>query len=78
MSNLQTLTNDRLRLLISESEATILELKTELEHREHVQQNHDVADLENHMNSAELSLKTIRDFLAFLSQDYSLKHGEDI
>ena len=68
-NNLQTLTTERLRKLVIESEQTLAELKTELEVREQVSQSHEVANLEHHMQSAELSLKTIRDFLAFLSQD---------
>jgi len=44
-------------------------LKSELEEREQISQTYEVANLENHMQSAELSLKTIRNFLAFLLQD---------
>jgi len=69
MENLNVLTNERLRVLVSDTEETLSELKTELGRREQLQQEHAVANLENHMKSAELSLKTIRDFLSFLSQD---------
>ena len=69
INNVQTLTTDRLRKLISESEKTLTELKAELEVREQLSQSQEVANLEHHMQSAELSLKTIRDFLSFLSQD---------
>ena len=74
MENIHVLTNDRLHALISETEDTLIELKTELERREQVQQEHAVAHLENHMKSAELSLKTIRDFLSFLAQDIKNKN----
>ena len=68
-NNFQTLTNERLQKLIVESEQTLQDLKQELEKREQVSQSREVANIEHHMQSAELSLKTIRDFLAFLSQD---------
>ena len=68
-NNFQTLTTDRLRKLISESEQTLTKLKAELEEREKISQNQEIANLEHHMQSAELSLKTIRDFLKFLSQE---------
>ncbi|GAA0412708.1 hypothetical protein GCM10009133_21340 [Cocleimonas flava] len=73
MENIHILTNDRLRALVVETEETLDELKLELDRREQVQQEHEVAHLENHMKSAELSLKTIRDFLSFLSQDFKNK-----
>ena len=69
INNVQTLTTDRLQKLISESEQTLADLKAELEKREQLKQSQEVANLEHHMQSAELSLKTIRDFLTFLSQD---------
>ena len=75
-NNVQILTTDRLRKLISESEQTLYELKTELELREQRSQSQEVANLEHHMQSAELSLKTIRDFLTFLSQDLHSRKSE--
>jgi len=69
MTNFQTLTTDRLRNLIHESEDTLSELKTELERREQVGQSHEIANLEHHMQSAELSLRTIRNFISFLKND---------
>ena len=68
-NNFQTLTTERLRKLVVESEQTLAELKAELDAREQISQSQEVANLEHHMQSAELSLKTIRDFLAFLSHD---------
>jgi len=73
MENIHILTNERLRALVNDTEETLAELKQELDRREQVQQEHEVAHLENHMQSAELSLKTIRDFLSFLSQDFKNK-----
>ena len=73
MNNLQTLTTERLRLLLSETEATLVELKAELERREELAQADEVAHLEEHMENAEVSLKSIRNFLQFLSSDMSGK-----
>ena len=73
MNNLQTLTTDRLRILVTETETTLAGLKLELDRREELAQEHEIANLENHMQSAELSLKSIRDFLAFLSNDFKKK-----
>jgi hypothetical protein len=69
MNNLNILTTDRLRKLIRETEETLVELKTELERREELNQNQEIEHLERHMKSAELSLTTIRNFLNFLMDD---------
>jgi len=69
MSDLDNLSNKRLRKLIHKSEETLNELKAELDRREKESQNHEIDELEQHMESAEVSLKTIRDFLASLSKD---------
>jgi len=68
MSDLQVqvLTNERLNKLIEQTQETLNELKEEVERREHVQQKHEVMDLENHFKSAELSLMTIRNFVNYL------------
>lgn len=70
MENLEVLTTERLRTLINDTETTLGGLKVELERRESLKQEHAVANLENHLQSAELSLKTIREFLAFLAADF--------
>ena len=66
MSDLQVLTNDRLHNLINETQEALNELKQEVVRREQVQQEHEVMDLDRHMQSAELSLTGIRNFLSFL------------
>ena len=66
MSNLQVLTNERLGKLISETQETLEQLKSEVERREQVVQEHEVMDLDNHFKSAELSLATIRNFIDYL------------
>ncbi len=69
MSNLKILTRKDLTNLIAETEETLGELKAELERREESAQEREIANLDNHFKSAELSLKSIREFLAFLLDD---------
>jgi len=69
MNNLNVLTSDRLSKLIDETQATLNELKAEVERRQKVQQEHEILNLENHMKSAELSLTSIRNFIKYLVQD---------
>ena len=66
---LKTITNDSLKALINQTELTLSELKQELERREEQDQHNQIANLEGHMKSAELSLKSIRDFIAYLLDD---------
>lgn len=68
-TNLKVITTENLRVLIGETQETLDDLKAELERREEMAQHHEIANLENHMKSAQLSLKTIRDFLAYLVDD---------
>jgi len=73
MSNLQILTTERLNKLIDETQATLYELKDEVKRRELEKQEHEVMDLDNHMKSAELSLNTIKNFIAYLLEDSKKK-----
>ncbi len=68
-SQLKSITNENLRALIGETESTLSDLRAELERREEQAQEREIANLDNHMKSAELSLKTIRDFIAYLVDD---------
>ena len=69
MSDIQVLTNERLSKLINETQETLDQLKEEVTRREHVQQEHEVMHLDNHIKSAELSLTTIRNFINYLMLD---------
>lgn len=75
MDNLNILTTDRLRKLIRKTEETLIELKTELERREQLNQDQEIEHLEHHMKNAELSLTTIRNFLDFLMDDMRKTKG---
>tara|TARA_R110001592_G_scaffold309808_1_gene584293 strand:- start:111 stop:341 length:231 start_codon:yes stop_codon:yes gene_type:complete len=76
MDNIKTLTRDNLRKLIEDTELTLAELKTELERREEAAQHREVANLDHHMRSAELNLKSIRDFLAYLTEEWRSNHSK--
>lgn len=67
---LKTLTRENLDKLVQETELTLGELKSELERRDQTSQEREVANLDQHMKSAEISLKTIRDFLAYLKDEF--------
>ncbi|MGF1474769.1 MAG: hypothetical protein ACFB6S_04310 [Geminicoccaceae bacterium] len=62
----KSLSTDHLRSLIDQTEGTLSELKGELDRRDELAQHQEIDKLETHMKNAELSLQTIRDFLAYL------------
>ncbi len=66
MNELKTLTNESLRSLISQTEDTLVELRAELEQRDIRAQERELDNLDQHMESAALSLKSIQDFLRYL------------
>tara|TARA_R110002167_G_scaffold306775_1_gene511408 strand:- start:219 stop:443 length:225 start_codon:yes stop_codon:yes gene_type:complete len=69
MTNVNVLSTDRLRALIADTETTLKQLTVELERREFLKQENEIEHLEEHMKGAELSLDTIRQFLAYLIND---------
>lgn len=73
MSNLQILSTERLNKLIIETQNTLDELKHEVERREARSQEHEIAHLDSHMKSAELSLTTIKNFIAYLIDESKKK-----
>ncbi|MFT2098665.1 hypothetical protein ACMUMQ_09935 [Marinomonas sp. 2405UD66-6] len=73
MSNLQVLSTERLNKLIDETQLTLQELKQEVIRREHIQQAHEIKDLDHHMTSAEFNLNSIKNFIAYLLEE-SRKH----
>jgi len=66
MSDLKVLTTERLNKLINETQLSLLELKGEVERREHLKQEHEINDLDHHMMSAELNLTGLKNFIAYL------------
>lgn len=69
-ASLQMMSMDKLKNLLHETEGTIVELKAEIERRDAVMQHDEIEHLEEHMEKAELSLATIRDFFRYLSESY--------
>lgn len=69
MNELKTLTNENLRVLISQTEETLTELRTELEQRDAVAQEREILNLDQHMKNAEVNLRSIQDFLRYLLEE---------
>tara|TARA_R110002072_G_scaffold1013_7_gene8403 strand:- start:538 stop:762 length:225 start_codon:yes stop_codon:yes gene_type:complete len=70
MSGFQHYSTQTIRNLIEDTESTLEQLKAEMQRREEAEQEIQIEDLENHMKSAEFSLRSIREFLAFLVEEY--------
>lgn len=75
MNELKTLTNENLRALISQTEVTLAELRAELELRDARAQEQELDNLEQHMESAALNLKSIQDFLRYLIEEARSSRG---
>ncbi|MCC9642824.1 hypothetical protein LOC71_11105 [Rhodopirellula sp. JC740] len=70
MSDFKHYSTSTIANLISDTETTLAQLKAEMQRREAMAQEVQIEGLENHMKSAEFSLKSIREFLAFLIEEY--------
>jgi len=66
MNNIKVMTNERLNKLITDTQHTLDELRDEVSRREEAQQNREIDGLDVHMETAELSLAKIREFVAML------------
>ena len=66
--DIENLTNKRLSKLISKTESTLAELKIELKRRKQESQNHEIDDLEQHMESAEINLTSILNFFVAIKE----------
>lgn len=69
MENLQVLTNERLYKLIDETQQTLTELKEEVTRREHLKQEHEIMNLDDHMKNAELNITGLKNFIAYLLEE---------
>ncbi|QDV70132.1 hypothetical protein Poly24_38510 [Rosistilla carotiformis] len=74
MSELPRMSVKSLRDLIADTETTLKDLNTELQRREIAAQEMEIEHLEDHMKHAQLSLQSIRDFLAILVNEYRSRH----
>ncbi|CAD77134.1 hypothetical protein [Rhodopirellula baltica] len=70
MSEFKHYSTQTIRNLIEDTESTLEQLKAEMQRREEAEQEIQIEGLENHMKSAEFSLRSIREFLAFLVEEY--------
>ena len=68
-TDFRVLTTDKLREIVAQTRTTLSELEAELERRDELRQHHEIANLDTHMRSAELSLTTLRNFIAYLAED---------
>lgn len=69
MDNVKVFTTERLNALIADTEETLASLKQEMARRQQNRQEYEIDHLESHMQNTEVSLKTIREFIAFLVSD---------
>lgn len=67
------LPTSKLRALIRETELTLTALKAELESREDEKRHEEIDHLDEHLEAAELSLQSIKDFFAHLVAEYRTK-----
>ncbi|MDU0356191.1 hypothetical protein RS130_21975 [Paraglaciecola aquimarina] len=77
MTDVKVLSTERLQALIVDTESTLKQLTVELERREFLQQANEIGRLEKHITDAELSLVTIRQFLAYLIDDLKEKANDE-
>ncbi len=68
-TNLTTVTTESLHGLIKDTEEALQELKKELQRREEMAQHRELENIDSHIRSAELSIKSLRDFVAYLLAD---------
>ncbi|QDV62341.1 hypothetical protein [Crateriforma conspicua] len=73
MTDIKKISTHSIRRLIADTEKTLGELESELERRESQAQQIQIDHLEEHMRGAELSLNTIKEFLAVLLAEYRSK-----
>lgn len=71
--DLKVLPKEKLAVLITETEATLNDLKAEMEQRDDAARGHEIDRLDEHLKNAELSLQTIRDFVRYLVDDFRSK-----
>jgi len=73
MNEFATISKDRLKKMVAETEIALADLKEEIDRRETVDQEAALDDLDLHFKNAELSLQTIRNFFSYLREEYK-KH----
>ncbi len=73
MTEIHKLTREKLAHLVAETEETLSQLKVEMERRVEETQHHEIDKLEQHLNSAESGLRSVRDFFRMLADEFRPK-----
>lgn len=73
MSDYQMMNKDKLKELVAETQATLVEINAEIERRERASQEQEIENLDVHLKNAELSLQTIRNFFVYLLEEIRKK-----
>lgn len=68
-SNVSMKTNEEIELLIKETEETLQTLMNELKKRQNKGLHKDIDNLEEHMNNANTSFKSLKDFIAMVLKE---------
>ena len=71
MTNFKIMTTERLRGLLNDTQVTLNELRTELDRREQLEQHQEIEIIDQHIESAENSLVSIKEFFRYLLDNNS-------
>ena len=71
MTNFKVMTTERLRALLDDTQVTLNELRTELDRREQLEQHQEIEIIDQHIESAENSLVSIKEFFRYLLDNNS-------
>jgi len=71
MTNFKVMTTERLRALLEDTQVTLNELRTELDRREQLEQHKEIEIIDQHIESAENSLVSIKEFFRYLLDNNS-------
>ena len=70
MDNIENLSRKKLKKLIKDTQETLHELTDELERRELANQNKEIDNLDNHIESVELNLSRIKELFTTLLKEH--------
>jgi DNA-binding transcriptional regulator GbsR (MarR family) len=70
MTQPQSLTRDKLKTLIEETETSLEHLKVELAHRDEQAQHDEVEHFAEHLDTVENGLRSVRDLFRFLTEEF--------
>ena len=70
MDDIESLSRKKLKKLIKDTQETLHELTDELERRELANQNKEIDNLDNHIESVELNLSRIKELFTTLLKEH--------